>query len=167
MSLPLTAFARRFILDPPARESPDHPVLVWASALVAGPEQVPDLTNPGVGQARPRLGEPLVFEVKKGTQAMNALALGITIGRTANNDVCIPEDSVSRFHGYFEKNATTGLWSLVDVGSMNGTVVSGIKLTPKKPHVLGSREQLMIGKVALLFLAPEAFIAYVDEMLKA
>src|SRR5262245_20155445 len=55
---------------------------------------------------------PLVLAVVK---TQSAFASMITVGRTANNDVVIPDTQISRFHAFF-KPAYDGL-TLEDAGS--------------------------------------------------
>ena len=54
------------------------------------------------------------------------------------------------------------LWRLVDVGSLNGITAAGVRLTPNRAHICAAREPLLIGKVHVLFLQPDAFFAYLD-----
>lgn len=168
MSIPLSVFARPFLADRAARASLDHPLLVLerhapTGLMLGDDDEEPEIpTNAGQSTQRAALSEPLLFPVKKAGKAANAFLMGITIGRTQNNDVCLADDSVSRFHAYFDRDPASDLWRLVDMGSLNGTHVGGVKLTPNQPHVCAAREALVIGKVPMLFLVPETFLAYVD-----
>jgi pSer/pThr/pTyr-binding forkhead associated (FHA) protein len=123
------------------------------------------ITGSGNVEERAVVGVPLVFELKKGRDASNAL-LDITIGRTGNNDLVVDDESVSRFHGFFRQDKHTDLWSVTDVGSKNGITVGGVRLVPEKAHLLAAREELVIGSVAMLFLQPETFRLYVDALMK-
>jgi hypothetical protein len=159
--LPLTSFARRLIVEPTFRELWRVPVLVWESTgHVADSAEV---TLPGMPPARPRVGEPLVFEVRKAPEALNAVA-GITLGRTSNNDLVIPDESVSRFHGILQLDDGSGQWSLVDAGSRNGTFVRGDRLKPNVRFALGEAESLVLGSVAVRFFQPEAFFRYLEAL---
>src|SRR5688572_9337244 len=53
----------------------------------------------------------------------------ITVGRTANDDMVMPDVSVSKFHAFFKK--TTRGFELADAGSKNGTWVAGEELAPR------------------------------------
>ncbi len=172
MPTALSIYLRSFLSDPSRWSTVAFPVLVWEYAAPGriDPERdtadpypsVP--TGPGGAPQRPSSGEPLVFEVKKGARVGNAL-IGITVGRTPNNDICIDDESVSRFHGVFACDERTDLWSLVDVGSKNGIQVAGQRLEPQKPRVLDARDELVIGTVPLLFLLPETFRAYAEKLI--
>lgn len=169
MALPLSIFARPFIVEPRARATLVHPVVLLEGQAPSNALGLPDdtiiPTNPGRSPSRPTLTEPLVYEVKKAGKATNAFLMGITFGRTDNNDLVIADESVSRFHGYFDREPASGLWRISDMGSLNGTEVGGVKLSKGKPHLCGTREALVVGKVPLLFLMPDAFFAYVDQRL--
>ena len=80
----------------------------------------------------------------------------ITIGRTANNDVVIPDTSVSRLHAYVRRSGD--VWSLADAGSKNGTWLRGEALEARKERPLPSRATLRLGDVDLTFyLAADLF----------
>ena len=143
--------------------APQRPPPLAAQSLMLPDDDEEEVipTNAGITTIRPRLTEPVVYQVKKAGNAANALALGITIGRTGNNDICIDDESISRFHGYFEHDPLKGLWRLIDMGSLNGTTASGVRLASEKPYICAPQEQLIIGKVPVLFLVPDKFFAYV------
>ncbi len=100
-------------------------------------------------------GEPMVVYLEKTKD--NAFQRRVTLGRTANNDVVIDAQSVSRFHAWFERDPG-GDWHLADAGSKNGTLLSGQKLPPKKPVALASGNKIRVGLLELTFLSPSAFL---------
>ena len=73
----------------------------------------------------------------------------ITIGRTANNDVVIPDGSVSRLHAYVRRDGTG--WVVADAGSKNGSSLKGDELEPRKERTLPSRSLVRFGDVDLTF----------------
>ena len=80
----------------------------------------------------------------------------ITIGRTSNNDIAIPDHSISRLHAYlrFHNNR----WLVADAGSKNGSWLRGEPLEARKEKPVGSREVLRLGDVDLTFyLAADLF----------
>jgi len=80
----------------------------------------------------------------------------ITIGRTSNNDVSIPDHSISRLHAYVRRNGDR--WVVADAGSKNGSWLRGEPLEPRKERELHSREVLRLGDVDLTFyLAADLF----------
>ncbi len=82
----------------------------------------------------------------------------IAIGRAPNNDVAVPDRSISRFHA-FVKEALEGGWQIQDAGSTNGTSVNGVPV-PQQGHgpavTLKAGDNVRLGQVELTFLgAPE------------
>lgn len=164
--VPLTQFVRPFLVSPDARKQLTVPVLVW--------EKPAQLTGPGDAlwvtqvSAPTQTGRPAdeakVFEVKKGTAKTNAFALGITIGRTENNDIVLSHESVSRFQAYFQQDARGKGWTLTDAGSRNGTFIADRKMDPSKAEPIASQARLRFGLVAVQFMLPEDFFRYVDVM---
>lgn len=163
MSSGLSQYARKLLIDEAAlKRELDHPLLV----LEAPPASKEDdllfgtLTAP---RKRATAGDPLVYAVRKGTSPQNAFGIGVTVGRTENNDIIIPDNSVSRFHAYFLQEPKTKDWQLVDVGSSNGSWVGALKLAPSQPMVLTERTRLRFGFVEVLFLTAPVFFAYLRE----
>jgi hypothetical protein len=64
----------------------------------------------------------------------------ITLGRTANNDLVVPDVSISKFHAFF-RDLGAGRFELTDAGSKNGTWVAGQVVPPREaaPVKLGDR----------------------------
>jgi len=82
----------------------------------------------------------------------------ITIGRTGNNDVVIPDTSVSRLHAYVRRGGNG--WIVADAGSKNGSWLRGEALEPRRERPLASRAILRLGDVDLTFyLAADLFDA--------
>jgi ABC-type multidrug transport system ATPase subunit/pSer/pThr/pTyr-binding forkhead associated (FHA) protein len=80
----------------------------------------------------------------------------VTLGRHPENDIVLPLDPVSRFHGRFERRGD--VWAYLDLDSTNGTLVNG-KLV--KSTLLHDGDLLRIGdpkgvSVALTFHAASA-----------
>lgn len=166
MGIPFTVYARRFLVDPKgAAKALDCPVLVWqAPPSEAHHDESLSATQAGKFAARPRAGEPLVFEVKKMPSKLNAFALGVTIGRTDNNDVVVVDSSVSRFHAFLQQDAKG--WKVVDAESLNGTWVGGTKVEPNKSLPLPDKSALRVGDIELTFFSPSAFAEFVQQKLK-
>ncbi len=73
----------------------------------------------------------------------------ITVGRTANNDVVIPDATVSKFHAYFRTTESNGL-ELVDASSRNGTKVMGRALSPKQAVDVALGTRVRFGSIDLV-----------------
>lgn len=181
----LSDFARRLLNEPSLKESLDVPVLVWEAppASASAPaskeppttqqiaamrhsmgatQQLPIVTVPGVRRERlPGSPEPLVLPLVKGDSPTNAFVMGVTVGRTENNDLVLNDPSVSRFHAYFLRDRRTNAWRLVDAESMNGTWVGALKLQPNVPVDLYDQARLRFGDVEMLFVMPASLF---DEL---
>lgn len=136
------------------------PVLVWESvpALpVSMLSRAEGLTQAG-RKPQSRSVEPLVFEVRPRPRTGSA---EVTVGRSSECDIVLSEPTVSRIHARFREEPHTGLWSVTDVGSHNGTFQDGVLILPGRPATLFRRTSLRLGGVEVLFLQPEAFEQYV------
>jgi hypothetical protein len=92
----------------------------------------------------------LVLPVRKRTDLFREM---ISVGRAANNDVVVPDVSVSKFHAYFRIDAD--VIELIDAGSRNGTRVDGATRPPKAPLVVKAGARIEFGGVPLLLVSPE------------
>ena len=72
----------------------------------------------------------------------------VTIGRRADNDVCLPFPAVSGDHAAVVTILADSF--LEDLGSTNGTLVNG---RPVAKHFLRDRDQIDIGRQLLVYLA--------------
>ena len=85
-----------------------------------------------------------------------------TVGRSAANDVVIPEYSASQEHCEFRFEPDRIL--IADLGSTNGTVVGGRKLEPNRPVVLRDGEKVVLGRFQFEFLSAPAFLQRVQDL---
>ncbi len=83
-----------------------------------------------------------------------ALSAGgvLRIGRRADNDVLLKDGSVGHQHAIIE-SCGDGLFSIMDLGSYNGTFVNGARLTA--PVVLRAADRVRIGRIEFTFQQPE------------
>ena len=85
----------------------------------------------------------------------NPFAHLISVGRSANNDVTLAVDSVSKVHGYFVRDESG--WSFIDHGSTNGSRIDDLELVSGERYPLADGNVLQLGLEALLeFLSPES-----------
>jgi hypothetical protein len=167
MSYPLTQFARRFWTDETkVRSEFTCPFLVWEALSREHNEELWMGTITGAPGAGPRAGEPMVLPVLKGSSRANAFGMGITVGRTDNNDLVVPDQSVSRFHAYFQQDAKSGVWKLTDAESKNGTFIDGTKMKAQEPATLQSGQQLRFGEIEMKLLFTEEFFAFVKDRMR-
>lgn len=75
----------------------------------------------------------------------------VTIGRRADNDVCLPYPAVSAEHATVVTILADSF--LEDLGSTNGTLVNGRSVAK---HFLRDRDQIDIGRQLLVYLADDA-----------
>jgi pSer/pThr/pTyr-binding forkhead associated (FHA) protein/subtilisin family serine protease len=80
------------------------------------------------------------------------IADGITIGRSAENDICLPETTVSRRHARIEWQ--DGAFVLLDLDSANGSSVNGQRV---ERRVLQDDDEIQIGQTHLRFEMGEEF----------
>lgn len=73
----------------------------------------------------------------------------VTIGKGAQCDLVLPDDSVSAVHARLEFDA--GRWRLTDLDSTNGTVVEGVRLAPGVPTPVHAGMTVRFGGVPMLF----------------
>jgi pSer/pThr/pTyr-binding forkhead associated (FHA) protein len=83
----------------------------------------------------------------------------ITIGRTSENDVVIPEYSVSRKHCFIA--VVDGGYRVTDWGSSNGTLVNERNIGKLTPCPIQGGEILTLGRLMVLFLPPRHFAEHV------
>ena len=89
--------------------------------------------------------------------------MGVTLGRTANNDILVPHPSVSRFHAYFQQGADNITWSLVDAESKNGTFIGDNKLVPTRPSPLTDAAKMRFGEAEVRFFLPQGFVEFLRQ----
>lgn len=139
--------------------------LVWESAPAF--KENPELmwaTQSGYVPQQPKGGDPLVFFLRKSGSRSNAFGIGVTLGRTRNNDLTIDDPSVSRFHAYFQRDEQSGIWHVVDAKSHNGTFCNGSRIPPGRPAPLSDELSLQVGSVLLHYFSPDAFRDYVRKL---
>ena len=133
-----------------------HDWLVWesgataAAAVNVGTTQLPDLAAP-----RPQEGDGLCFELV-------AAQPKIRIGRAVENDIVIPDATVSREHVVLEQR--DGQWTAVALPSSRATTFKVQAKVPADdvPMPLTSGDQLTLGRVRLTYLSAEAMRARID-----
>ncbi|MDM8518510.1 FHA domain-containing protein [Anaerolineales bacterium HSG6] len=72
----------------------------------------------------------------------------IEIGRSAECDLVIQDKSVSRRHIQIRGQTDKSHYMLIDLGSGNGTVVNGQKVTQ---HVLQDEDFILVGRTECIF----------------
>jgi hypothetical protein len=76
----------------------------------------------------------------------------VTVGRTANNDVVLPDISISKFHAFFRLSGRERA-HLVDAGSKNGTWLNGVRLPPRgEPALIQVGDALRFGTLEVVLM---------------
>ncbi len=70
----------------------------------------------------------------------------VRIGRHPDNEVQIDNRGVSRFHSQMQRDGQTGLWTVEDQGSHNGTFVNGARV---KTKVLREGDAISVGQFTI------------------
>ncbi|QSQ22699.1 FHA domain-containing protein [Pyxidicoccus parkwayensis] len=156
----LSTLASQLLVDREAVLRKLHwPVLVWESvpALSASVTRSDGLTQAG-RRPQARVVEPLVFEVRPRPRGGVS---EVTVGRGPECDIVLSEPTVSRMHARFRQEPHTGMWSVTDLGSHNGTFQGGVLIVPGRPAPLFARASLRLGCAELVFLQTGAFEQYV------
>jgi len=70
-----------------------------------------------------------------------------SIGRSADNDVVIADQVVSRYHARID--LIDGVFNITDLGSLNGTMLNDSSIAPNSPHPLNRNDIVCIGSATL------------------
>jgi pSer/pThr/pTyr-binding forkhead associated (FHA) protein len=71
------------------------------------------------------------------------------IGRNESADILLDDNTISRKHAEILRNAD--VWTLKDLGSLNGTYVNGERI--EEHCTINSGDEIQIGKFQLVFFA--------------
>lgn len=169
VGLGLTDYARLYLADQAGFATRvGVPVLLWAAnAQLQPPEEPWARTSSAPRQVRPRVGNPLVCEIKKVEGRKNAFAMGVTVGRVETNDIVLADRSISRFHAWFQTERKTGRWLVVDADSKNGCWLNGVRLVAKAKTPIDDGATVRFGEVDTRFLLPPSFAAYLEQVMRA
>ena len=144
-----------------------NPVLLWEAKQHLKPsEQQWAPTETGNLSSAWKAEVPSVFEVMKTPGSKNPFAMGVTLGRVETNDLVIDDVSISRFHAYFQADSKSGLWSVVDAESKNGSWLNAVKLKKNAKTPVASGDQLKFGEIKLIFLDPAGLLAHLEAGLR-
>jgi hypothetical protein len=67
------------------------------------------------------------------------------VGRSANNDIVVPNKMVSKLHAYFCQVPGSEIIQLVDMNSTNGTFINGKKISPSVKMNLEDEDIISFG----------------------
>ncbi len=105
-------------------------------------------------------GHPVIYgwlETLDGDASRHALrTTNVRVGRHRDNDICLPNDSISRRHAVLHYNADTRRFVITDLGGGNGVIVNKTKY---KSRELNDGDTVELGEVRLRFRAETEFMA--------
>lgn len=105
----------------------------------------PSVPNPQAGA---------VFAVRKERRGAGPDAAKITVGRSRDEDICIPDSSVSHRHAHFEREGE--VLFLVDDDSRNGTFVNLNRLKTGVGSPVHDEDVITFGRVSYQLFSPAA-----------
>jgi hypothetical protein len=89
----------------------------------------------------------------------------IFVGRSANNDIVLPNKMVSKLHAYFSQVPGSGVIQIVDMNSTNGTFVNGTRIAPSVKSSLQDEDVISFGpETKLEFFSPASFCQLLQEL---
>ncbi len=107
--------------------------------------------GPAPGVRRTRAADFLVFPLV--SAGRTAFSGQVWVGRAANNDVVIPDGTISEAHAFFAQRPEG--WCIQDAASRNGTFVDEEPVPEQQagaPVAIISGSRVRLGQVNLLFL---------------
>lgn len=170
MSLPVQvpAYAERHPVADPQAFLEAHPEPALHVGGLPSFQRLPSSTSefttqfadPGGAPAAPTLHEGGLLRLKKDSGSDGSAM--ITLGRTNNNDLVLPDERVSKFHGYFQRSGEG--WTFTDAGSTNGTCIDGSPIVPMRPYPLEAGATLLLSsEVTLVFLLPGQVVRLIRD----
>jgi pSer/pThr/pTyr-binding forkhead associated (FHA) protein len=101
-----------------------------------------------------------VFSVNKAPHAQRG---PIMLGRSSDNDIAIPEYSISKHQCFFEFEPD-GI-KISDCGSTNGTLVEDEQIPVREPVIIKDGTKISLGRFEFVFHTAAGFHAYVKSLL--
>lgn len=144
-SLPRTSSNAGQDMGGGAAPTPDRPVTPSMPYDESGPRSTSRTSAPAASGTAP-VHKASVLTIIDGPLSGTTYTLGsqpITIGRAPDNTVILKDEFASSHHARVYIDPTSGRWAIEDLGSTNGTVVDGMRMT--QPVILPSGVPVRIG----------------------
>lgn len=90
----------------------------------------------------------------------------IMVGRSGANDVCLNHKSISKYHAQFIPAHGDKGWRIRDCGSLNGTWVEGLRVTPDDDFMSRGFADIVFGSLYCRFIHPPVLTALVRTLLE-
>jgi phage terminase large subunit-like protein len=129
----------------------------------AGTDEVTRVTSVAKS-GKHRASLALVHRVFPLAKAANAPSGPVLVGRTSENDVSIPEYSISKRHCAFELR--DGSMAVFDCGSTNGTLLNGTKIEAGASIPLCGGEIITMGRFTFVYETAAGFLEFVSGLVK-
>ena len=155
-------------------EKYNHPVLLWPQAgdwiedtafqfETYSSENNDDLPGEISPITESQIAETLVIEIRK--QTSSAPTNMICVGRAANNDIVLANNTVSKLHTYFLVSEEGDAYEIVDANSTNGTVLNKEHLVAYKNKPLYNRDQVQFGpSIQMVYLTPQGLYELLQQL---
>ena len=155
-------------------EKHKHPVLLWPQAgdwiedtafqfETFSSEYTDELPGAISPSTESQISETVVVEILK--QASSAPTNMICVGRAANNDIVLANNTVSKLHTYFLVSEKGDSYDIVDANSTNGTVVNNKQLVAYKNQPLLNRDNIQFGpSIQMVYLTPQGFYELLQQL---
>jgi pSer/pThr/pTyr-binding forkhead associated (FHA) protein len=141
LSLPQVEFvaqvARRFFVLGAGNGNDNEQPLTFSTQAFRTPTKAP-----------PAQQELVVLAIVKA--ANNPYPDRVSVGRARNCDIVIRDAGISKLHAVVRIDGEA--FSVVDVGSQNGTCVNGRRLLENEPVLLECNDEILIGTVSAKFM---------------
>ena len=105
--------------------------------------------------------KPIVKIIPLEKSNRNAFKTKITLGRAKNNDVIIRASKVSKIHAAFIVGKDS--WQLMDMGSVNGTVVNGERLEKSQSIKLNSGDMISFWRYVFEYHDLDSFVTILGK----
>jgi hypothetical protein len=97
-------------------------------------------------------GKNIAVPMRK-REAGRAYSHRLSVGRATNNDIVLRDESISKFHAWFEYEDGAG-YHVMDARSKNATKVNGRALPPLEAELLSAGDTIELGNVRCIFCPP-------------
>ncbi len=105
--------------------------------------------------------KPIIKAVPLIKSDRNAFKTKVTLGRAKNNDVVLRAAKISKIHAAFVVGKDE--WQLMDMGSVNGTVVNGERLEKNQSVKLQSGDILSFWRYVFEYHDLDSFVAVLNK----
>lgn len=123
-------------------------------------DELPGEISPGTES---QIAETLIIEIRK--QTSSAPTNMICVGRAANNDIVLSNNTVSKLHTYFLVSEGNDSYEIVDANSTNGTIVNNERLVAYKNQPLNNRDHIQFGpSIQMVYLTPQGLYDLIQQL---